>query len=357
MPDGNAPDCAAGPGGPARPAGGGVEPPKHVGIELIRHVPGFARHPVIADQNVLVQDIHRYRLKRFTVLTFLAEREAITLLTVERARLRVPEIIAEKSSAPAHDLWLWNTVYLPIVRFVEIPETMCAGQPRIESIEDPEDIPFARLAIATAPSLLLTRDHHLLNAGLGTEEWAEALKILGTLVEIDALIYGGAHGALLAARLLGLLATGLRRAAAEAPIVTAVLAVIGLMYVVANPTETIEAARRLIETLKAQATRLLELSEPAFERRQRAEGELTLRVEKPMVPRVVESACARQLAVRAGPTGVEELVRGIGPQSPTETELSTYLRAHPSFTRAGRGVWELGELGLPVIDAATRGQP
>ena len=271
---------------------------------MVAHMPSFARHPVVADQNVLVQDIFRFRSKRFSALTFLAQHEAIMLLSAAHARSRIPQIIAEKSTAPAQDLQIWRSVYLPSVRFVEAAESMCVGEPRIESIGDQEDVPFAGLAIAVAPSLLLTRDHHILNAGLGTEkEWAEALKILGTLVEMDALMYGAGHGAVLAARLLGLLATRLWQAATQAPILTAVVAVLGLLYAASNPTQTIAAARRTIDALKTQGARLLELSEPAFERRQHAEGELAGRLEAPILPRSLESACARALAIRAHPLG------------------------------------------------------
>ncbi len=42
-------------------------------------------------------------------------------------------------------------------------------------------------------------------------------------------------------------------------------------------------------------------SEPAFEHRQHTEGELASRLEAPILPRKIESACARALAVRPGP--------------------------------------------------------
>lgn len=170
-------------------------------------------------------------------------------------------------------------------------------------------------------------------------------------------MYGGAHSAVLAARLLGLLATRLWRAAAEEPIVTAILAALGLIYAIANPAETVEAARRMIETLKAQGTRLLELSEPAFERRAHAEGQVASRLEAPILPRSVESACARALALRAGPLCTEDLVNAAGPRSLTAGQLARYLCAHPSFTLSTRERWDLGELGMPVIDAPGDGCP
>jgi hypothetical protein len=33
-------------------------------------------------------------------------------------------------------------------------------------------------------------------------------------------------------------------------------------------------------------------------------------------------------------------------------QFEWFLRAHPSFTRTSAGAWELGALGLPVVDAA-----
>lgn len=44
---------------------------------------------------------------------------------------------------------------------------MCAGHKQIDVVVDEEDRPFARLAIAVAPSLLLSRDRHL-----GMPVWA-----------------------------------------------------------------------------------------------------------------------------------------------------------------------------------------
>ncbi|MGH2864397.1 MAG: hypothetical protein ACRDJX_04015, partial [Solirubrobacteraceae bacterium] len=182
------------------------EPPARPSpLALVRHLPSYDRHPVIADANVLFQDSLRYLQQPFTALTFLAHQEVITLLTCEHVRERMLDLIVQKSKRPDEHLRVWQQVYLPIVRFVAVPEAMCAGHPQIEAIVDPEDRPFARLAIATAPSLLLTRDHHLTDVGFGTSAWADILTVLGSFVELDASIHGSAHAALIAARLLGLL--------------------------------------------------------------------------------------------------------------------------------------------------------
>ena len=187
-------------------------------IELVPIPPFYARHPVVVDTNALFQDTQRYLKDGFTVLTALARHDVITMLTSQHVTQRLPEIIDEKNRNPAQQQRVWRTVYLPLIRFVEVPESMCAGHPQIEAIVDDEDRPFARLAVATAPSLLLTRDHHFSDVGLGTERWADALVILGSLIELDMGLYGTAHVAVVAARLLGLFVSWAGRAVAAEPI-------------------------------------------------------------------------------------------------------------------------------------------
>jgi len=154
-------------------------PPPSLGIELAGRLLPTLPHPVIADMNVLFQDVQRRRKSGFTALSFLARHRAINLLTSEHVRAALARKLTAKSSAPAADLRVWHREYLGFVRFVHVPEDMCAGHPQVEAIGDSEDGPFARLAIATAPSLLLTRDHHLLDVGLGSDRWGETLTILG----------------------------------------------------------------------------------------------------------------------------------------------------------------------------------
>jgi len=68
---------------------------------MVRLVPEYRRHPVVADANVLFQDTQRYAKTGFTVLTFLARNEVITLLTSEHVYRRLPEIMSERQSTRA----------------------------------------------------------------------------------------------------------------------------------------------------------------------------------------------------------------------------------------------------------------
>ncbi len=324
-------------------------------IELVRLLPFYARHPVIADANVLFQDTERYARTGFTVLTLLAKQDVIALLTCEHVRDRLPEIIAERGRNPSAQQHVWEEVYLPLVRFVRVPEAMCSGHPQIEAIVDPEDRPFGRLAIAVAPGLLLTRDHHFSDVGLGTEQWADALTILGDLVELDAALYGSAHTVVLLAWLAGQLVRGIWRALASEPQLSLAAAGLGLLLLIENKNDVIRRARAFGSAIQTSGTRVLDVAAPVLERRQDAEGHLTSRLERPSLPRSVESICARQMSTQRHPVTTEALLDACssGGHKLVLPQFERFLRTHPSFTRTSAGAWELGALGLPVVDAAT----
>jgi hypothetical protein len=324
-------------------------------IELVLIPPFYARHPVVADTNVLFQDVGRYLKDGFTALTFLARHDVTTLLTSEHVGRRMPEIIDEKSRNPAQLHRVWRKVYMPLIRFVEVPESMCAGHPQIEAIVDDEDRPFARLAVATAPSLLLTRDHHFSDVGLGTERWADALVILGSLIELDMGLYGTAHVAVVVARLLGLFVSWAGRAVAAEPIIWIPLAVATLALIMSDPEETIRRVRGFAAAGGRGFSGLMELSEPAFEQRKMAEGKLQSLLEAPMRPRSVESVCARELATRRQRLSTEDLClafRDAG-RKPDVERVRRYLHRHPSFIATSGDRWELGALGVPIVDDQT----
>jgi hypothetical protein len=322
-------------------------------VEMVRLLPAYRRHPVVADANVLFQDTQRYVKTGFTVLTFLARSEVITLLTSEHVYRRLPEIMAERAIDSSAQRKVWQDVYLPLVRFVEVPESMCAGHLQIDAVADEEDRPFARLAIATAPGLLLTRDHHLGDVGLGTSEWADALTILGDLVEIDVSLHGSAHTAVILARVMGLLTQQLFRTAASEPLLTIAAAVIGALLLLENREDVMRKVRAARAAIGNGGSRLIEASSPVFERWEAARGNVESRLERPMLPRSVESLCARELATQRDALTTGELhsacqTRGL---PLTEVQLVALLRKHPSFCSTSGATWELGRLGRPVIEA------
>ena len=323
-------------------------------VGLVRLLPFYARHPVVADANVLFQDTQRYVKTGFTVLTLLARHDVITLLTCEHVRQRLPEIMAERSIDPSAQKRVWREVYLPLVRFVEVPDSMCAGHPQIEAIVNIEDRPFARLAVATAPGLLLTRDHHFNDVGLGTAQWADALTVLGGLVELDASLYGSAHTALLLARLLGLLASWAWQGIASEPLLSIAAAGVGLLLLLDNKDEAIRRAHDARSAIRDAGARLIDATTPVLQRREEMEGKLSSRLESPLLPRGVESICARHMATQRLPVTTEALraaCEAVG--SPVaRTRLAQFLHRHPSFTASSTRGWELGESECSTIEGA-----
>jgi hypothetical protein len=324
-------------------------------LALVRQLPYVAPHPVIADANVLFQDVQRRRKGGFTALSFLADLDAITLLTSDHLRRTLPEKIAAKSTAPRADMRVWERNYLRSTRFVNVPEQMCSGHPQIEAITDPEDRPFARLAIATAPSLLLTRDHHLTDVGFGAAQWGETMTLLGSLIELDVAIYGAAHGAVLLARLLGMLVGALWRALERQPVLALLLGALAGLHLAANPEQTLARLRSAQASLRSGGARLLEASAPTYQARERLLGDLSILLEQPVLPRTIESACVRALAVQRRAACTEDLLSacadaGHGKVNPAD--LTAFLAGHASFVLAGDSLWQLGELGVPQLDAS-----
>jgi len=111
--------------------------------------------------------------------------------------------------------------------------------------------------------------------------------------------------------------------------------------------------------MKTHAARLLESSAPAFERRERLAGQLSLHLLAPMLPRTPDRVCARRLAVHPAPLSTHDLLLACNTSDTSKlaaTQLKGLLQRHPAFTPAGPGSWQLGELGLPVIDAHSAGR-
>lgn len=77
---------------------------------------------------------------------------------------------------------------------VDLPPITEADDPRVLAVlaADEEDAAVAQLAVLLAPALLLTKDHHLLDAGLGAARWADALGLVQQVVAIDVATRGSA---------------------------------------------------------------------------------------------------------------------------------------------------------------------
>lgn len=303
--------------------------------------------PVVADANALFQDALRHAREGFSVLTFLAEHGSIVILTSghvpSKARQHLPRMAKGSKIAEELVMGVWERVYEPLVRFIDVPTSLCSTDPRIEAIGDPEDVPFAQLAVAVAPCLFLTRDHHLLDAQIGTERWVDALVILGGLIELELAFYGSAKFVLslgyVVARMLG---DGVRLLC-QSPV--AFGAAIGAcVLLLADPgRDPDHGVRGVGRALRKGGGDLLEAVGPRFEQQVEAQATLAAMLVAPMAPSPPEAICARQLAVSRGALGCADLLPALrlAGYGYVQTDLERNLAAHPSFVLSARG-WMLG---------------
>lgn len=300
---------------------------------------------VVADANALFQDALRRTRDGFTVLTFLAEQGSIVILSAahvpSKARRHLPRMATGSRIDEELVMDVWERVYEPLVRFIDVPASLCSTDPRVAAVRDPEDVPFAQLAVAVAPCLFLTRDHHLHDAQVGTEMWVDALIILGGLIELELVFHGGARLALalvyLVARMLGDGVGLLHRS----PVAIGV--VVGACVLLLADPDLGHRVRRAGGALRKGGGNLLEAVGPKLEQHAEAHATLAAMLVAPMEPTPPEAICARQLAMSRGALPAADLlpVLRLAGYGYAQTDLELKLSAHPSFVSSARG-WVLG---------------
>ncbi len=112
---------------------------------------------------------------------------------------RLPEACRNSHTDFAAATQAYETILRPLLRLVAVGDLML-DDPRVSAVAlvDAEDRAVAQLAVLLAPSMVLTMDKHLIAAGLGVREWADALHKLKHLAEVDDLVWGTASGAAIA---------------------------------------------------------------------------------------------------------------------------------------------------------------
>jgi len=191
----------------------------------------------------------------------------------------------------------------------------------------------AQLAVLLAPALLLTKDHHLLDAGLGVAKWADALGLVQQMVAVDSAFESGSQLTVLAIGLTGIGVREAGRFVARSPVLIGLGAALLFMLL----TEWRDAARsRLvagrskIEEVGGQA---LERSADAFHRRNEAEQRLQALVVGPAGTSPTATV-ARLLAVRSDPMPTATIADRLGG---SKSAIRRHL-THPAFVTSNRGV-------------------
>lgn len=307
------------------------------------------RPAVVADANALIADAIRRSQGRFTLMPFLAERRLIQLVTVEhideKVYARLPVACKNTHADLPAATAAYENLHRPLLRFVSTGELM-AHDPRIGAVAlaDEEDAPLAQLAVLLAPSLVLTQDHHLLDAGFGKREWADALVQMKELIELDEMMWSATDGVVITGALtihgVGGLVNLLRRSELVLGIVLGLSIALGYQY----RRQLRGAPARLRERSAPVVDRALASMAGAFERREAADERVRPTLVTPSEAERLEAVVARVLLQCPEPLGAAAVhARLAYPwREATVKQVMAVLREQPAFELVrGRG-WMLG---------------
>ncbi len=312
------------------------------------------RPAVVADANALISDVMRRSRSPHTALAHLPQDRRIRLLAPEhidaKVYARLPRACASGDVHPELALRVYESLYRPYLTLVDVGDTMMQD-PRVGEVAraDAEDVPVAQLGVLLSPSLILTRDVHLLGAGLGAAEWARALIALATLLEIDETMWGGAAGVRVATVATWEGATALARLLRRSQLAS--VAILALTAYVAwkyrsrlgdAPAVAKELGDRVAAVAIPEITR-------AFERRDDVDQRVRPTLVVPDETATLEQAIARVLLQHEEPI-TARAIHAILPVSCRENYdvngVMSTLRDHRPFELLrGRG-WRLGHQAL-----------
>ena len=305
---------------------------------------------VIADANALIADAMRRTRGLFNILPFLAERGLIRLLTSEhideKVYAKLPEACGNAHVDLAAAVRAYEAVHRPLLRLVDVGELMLDDE-RVGRVQlaDLEDVPVAQLGVLLAPSLVLTRDPHLLDAGIGERDWADALVVMKELIELEEMMWGSAQAMVLTGRLAAPGVTEFVRFLGRSEVALGIT--IGLAIAIGWELrrDFRTAPARLKERVAPAAERVMLGLSYVFEQRnsigQRVDGMLVA----PCELETLEAALARILVQASAPLPAAEVHARL-PYDWRQTvevgDVMSALRSQSPFRLArGRG-WELG---------------
>jgi len=306
-------------------------------------------HPALVDANAVIEDVLRRCRGPFTAMTFLPTRGFITLLAPTHVHGEVgehlPRVAAMSGCSMELAMHVWETVYLPLIRFVDIPAAdLDDGRVRAVDGGDGDDTPFARLSLLMAPSVALTRDRHLTSAGIGDPDWLQTLLILGDLAELESTIWGGSRLLVLCAYLpvAGVANLGRQIMRSELALAFVLGLAVGTGLFLRPQLRAAASATR--ERLGPAVGVAIEATSRGFEHSKQTEAALHSRLVAVDAPPTAEMDTARLLAEQDQPRSsadihahLQQCGYGI-----TLTGTRTMLRNHPSFVAvSGRG-FQLG---------------
>jgi hypothetical protein len=307
------------------------------------------RPTVVPDANALISDaIRRWRFG-FTLMPFLAEQNVIALATAahidDKVYARLPEACHNAHADLDAVTDVYETRHRPLLRLVSFGELMLHDD-RVGAVAlaDAEDVPLAQLGVLLAPALVLTRDKHLLGAGIGVREWADALVKLKELMELERAMWSAADGALITGSLTFYGVRGVIRALMRSELALG-LALgaafgLGLFY----REELADTTRRLKERAAPVVERAMDSMSLAVERWEAADSRVRPTLVRPHPTESLQATVAHTLLPAGNPLPAATIQGRLPYQwrDAAEEQLMGVLREQPAFELVrGRG-WTLG---------------
>jgi hypothetical protein len=311
------------------------------------------RPAVAVDANALISDaIYRWR-KGFSLVPLLAEQNTITLVTAahidEKVYAGLPEACANTHADLDAAAEVYETRHRPLLRLVSVGDLMLHDE-RVGAValDDPEDVPLAQLGVLLAPALVLTRDKHLLGAGLGVREWADALLKLKALIELEHAAWGVADGVVITGGLTFCGVRGLIRALVCSELALGLALGVALGLGIFYREELASSATRLKDRAGPVVERAMDGMSVAVERWEAAVGRVRPTLVRPQPTATLEATVARMLLPSPGPLSAATIHSRLPyPWHVTpEDQLRSVLREQPAFELVRGLGWMLGHRAL-----------
>jgi hypothetical protein len=337
----------------------GLYPDRDPGI-LFSVAPASRPFPVVVDADELLREVtYRGRSLKEPLLLSLARHRLARLLATDRVWEEVERDLPRYAGKHAHGaLRAWREEYLPLIRWVAIPDRLETGfrasehdlAVRMELVMERHsaDAPTAELALLCAPCFVITGNHkHLHVAGFGDTGTRDALVAAGDAAELELAGIRTLSLGELGARGTWSLTTRTVRLAGDSPIIAglmlAALLFLGIKayerrgQLKAAAGRTANATMELIQELTTKHADLL--------------GTLIPSLVSPLQQPMIEAMVAQALVRAPAPLSAEAVGYACRPTLDREIAL-TALRGHSGFAFwAGRG-WTLGRHLKPPVPPA-----
>jgi hypothetical protein len=307
------------------------------------------RRAVVVDANALISDaIYRWRAG-FSLMPMLAEKNTIALVTAEhideKVHARLPQACANTHADLDAVTEVYETCHRPVMRLVSVGDLM-RHDDRVGAVAlaDPEDVPLAQLGVLLAPALVLTRDKHLLGAGIGVREWADALSKLKELQELEQTIWSVADGVVITGGLTFYGVRGLVRALLRSEFALGLVLGVALSIAYFRREQIAGGSQRLKERMTPVVGRAMDGMSATVERWETAENRVRPTLVRPHPTESLEATVARTLLPAGEPLSAATIQSQLPyPWRETPVEaLMGVLREQPAFELVrGRG-WTLG---------------